>query len=315
MLSSTLSMRYRQLRGTDLRPSVLGLGCARIASISTKYPRREVLATLGTALDEGVTFFDTADLYGQGDSERMLGRVVAGRRSEVVLCTKAGLTLGAPQSLIRWIKPLAQPLMRRWVAARQRSIKARQEQEHQCFEPVYIEKRIEGSLRRLHTDYLDLFLLHNPPGDLEFGPAIIEVLERKRRAGQIRYFGVSCRTEADARVWLNEPGISCLQLAGNLFNVRDIEGVLAKAKAREVGVVCREPFSGGAIFRDSRLRDACMRDPNHLGPVHLALGYLMQRDDIDVVLAGATCRRHLLEILAAIDAPPLTPGTLQYLGL
>lgn len=308
-------MRYRQLKGTDLRPSILGLGCARIASISTIHPRHEVLATLGAALDAGVTFFDTADIYGQGDSERMLGRVVAGRRDEVILCTKAGLTLGSPQMLIRCVKPLLQPLMRRWSAARRKGIETRHEQERQCFEPGYIRKQIEGSLRRLSTDYVDLFLLHNPPADLEAKPEIIDMLEQKRLAGQIRYYGISCRGEADARPWLDQAGISCLQLPGNVLDMQDVEAALAHAKAGRIGIVCREPFGGGAILRDPRLQNACARDPERRRPAELALGALMARDDIDVMLAGVTCRRHLAEALAAIDAPPPDPRTLESLRL
>ena len=128
-------MERRRLGKTELKPSVLGFGCAQIASMSTAYPRREVAATLQAAMEHSVNFFDTADVYGQGDSERLLGEIIQGRRQHAILCTKAGLTLGAPQYAVRLVKPFVNPVMRFWGKGRSTVVRLRQKSEHQCFDP------------------------------------------------------------------------------------------------------------------------------------------------------------------------------------
>ena len=83
-------MEYRSLGRSDLKPSVIGFGCGHIASLSTTHPRKEIVATLYEALERGINFFDTADSYGQGDSARLLGKLIRGRRQQALICTKAG---------------------------------------------------------------------------------------------------------------------------------------------------------------------------------------------------------------------------------
>ena len=112
------------LGATDLHVSRLGFGCSTIASLTTRHSAAEVRATLLAAVDAGVNFFDTADVYGQGDSERLLGSLFAGRRERVVIATKAGMLLAHSQQAIRFAKPLLQPLLRRWSAGRERSARA-----------------------------------------------------------------------------------------------------------------------------------------------------------------------------------------------
>ena len=120
-------------------------------------------ATLLAAFDHGVNFFDTADVYGQGDSERLQGQVFRGKRQEVILCTKAGLTVDISETLIRWAKPVVGHILRRWKRGQQQIAIARRQVEKHSFQPNYLRRRIESSLRRFQTDYIDIFLLHGPP--------------------------------------------------------------------------------------------------------------------------------------------------------
>ena len=148
---------------TGLAVSRLGFGCSQINSLSSRHSHGEICDTILEAVDRGINLFDTADVYGQGDSERLLGRLLAGRGDEIVLCTKVGQTVGPAQHLVRLAKPLVRPILRRREARRQRVVQARRRAERKCFAPEYLVARIVASLRRLRRDCADVVLLHSPP--------------------------------------------------------------------------------------------------------------------------------------------------------
>lgn len=279
-------MLYRRLGKTDLEPSVFGFGCSTIASLATRHSPVEVESTLREARASGVTFFDTADVYGQGDSERMLGKLFSHQREGVIICTKAGLTVGPVEGLIRFVKPVVNPVMRHWSTARAATRQARGHQERQCFDPEYLSRRIEGSLRRLNVDWIDLFLLHNPPVDLPQREDVLNVLTHLRKQGKLRYYGVSCRTVEDAHRWIIQPHIACLQIPVDRNNIEAAIPLLQHAHARGVGVIAREVLAQGALIN---------------GSVDDALHPLLQRPEIGVVLIGMTSRRHLHENLLAFN--------------
>ena len=107
-------VQYRKLGNTGLTPSVLGFGCSMIASLATRYSPSEVEASLREAREAGITFFDTADVYGQGDSERLLGKLFRSGGEGMILCTKAGLTVGSMEPVVRVVKPVMNSILRRW---------------------------------------------------------------------------------------------------------------------------------------------------------------------------------------------------------
>ncbi len=279
-------MQYRKLGSTDLIPSVLGFGCSMIASLATRYSRTEVESTLSEAREAGITFFDTADVYGQGDSERLLGKLLRRQGEGMIVCTKAGLTVGPLEGIVRIAKPVLNPLMRRWSSARTATMQARRHQERQCFDPNYLRRRIEGSLRRLNVDRIDLFLLHNPPVDVPQRDAVFELLGRLKAQGQLRHFGVSCRSLDDGQAWLGRPEVACVQIPLDRSRIEAAIPVLELARSLQVGVIAREVFSHDALAR---------------GSVSDALGSLVHRSEIGVVLAGMSCRRHLQETVRALD--------------
>lgn len=285
-LESEGSVQYRRLGKTDLEPSVLGFGCSMIASLATRHSRAEVESTLREAVAAGVTFFDTADVYGQGDSERMLGKLFSHQREGVIVCTKAGLSVGPVEGLVRLVKPVVNPVMRRWRTARVTTRQARGRQERQCFDPEYLAHRIEGSLRRLNVDRIDLFLLHNPPVDVPQRETVLDVLNNIKKQGKLRHYGVSCRTLDDAYGWLAQPDIACLQIPVDRDRIEVAIPLLERAHTRGVGVIAREVLSQGALLN---------------GSVTDALHPLLRRPEITVVLTGMTCRQHLHENLRAVD--------------
>ena len=177
---------------TGITTSALALGCARIGSVLTPLGRQGCMALIAEAFELGVRHFDTASIYGQGDSERYVGEALKRHRAEVCLSSKAGQRLTPRQALMSRFKT---PI--RWMSARRsglrRSVAERRAQGvPRCFEPDCIEKSLLDSLRRLRTDHLDIFYLHGPDADVLDDAALMARLQKMRRQGLFRAFGVSC---------------------------------------------------------------------------------------------------------------------------
>lgn len=296
----TTAMTTAPLGATDLRVSRLGFGGSMLASLATRHTPAEVEATVLAAVDRGINFFDTADVYGQGDSERLLGRLLAGRRGQVVVCTKVGMRLSQSQGVIRLVKPALQPLMRQWREGRARTAQLRRASERQCFEPAYLRERVEASLKRLRVDRIDLLLLHSPPPDVAERSEVLELLAGLHRSGKLRAFGVSVAAVTDASAWARWPGLGCLQLplTPTPLPTADARGtalaldattraVLADLHSRGIGVVAREVFGGGALAGDAVRRGA-------------AFAAVLGAPTVAVAIVGMGSRAHLDENLRAL---------------
>ncbi len=294
-------MRYKKLGNTDLEASVIGFGCSRIASLTTKYSHDEVSKTLAQALDQGINFYDTADIYGQGDSEKLLGKVFQQHREKVLFCSKAGLTLSAPQYYIRYLKPFIRPFLTYMPAASRKTTAVRQHIEKQCFQVDYIQKQIENSLRRLNTDYMDLFLLHNPPTEVIESAEIFEMLDRLKSKGMIRYYGVSCRQHKDAQLCLQNNNISCLQLDLSATKIQQNIDLLNEISDRQVGIIARECLNNHHLMTASELNLPNGYPIENFNSAQLALKSVVNNNIIDVALVGMACRSHLTENLLVVD--------------
>lgn len=250
-----------------LQPSLLGLGLSRIGSISNG--RRPEPHIVQYALDLGINVFDTADIYGQGESERLLGRSLAGQRGQAIICTKVGYRLSSKAKFAAQLKPLAKPvlnwIMRRSATARAGVIAARSGQLGQDFSSDYLESATMASLKRLSTEYIDLLLLHSPPPELESEP-VVEALERMRSRGMILGFGISCSDEAHVPAFLEWPGIQVLQ-----FKLTDV-ALAEEAKARGIRVIAREALSNLPLDADQADRARAIRRPIEMGAQLLITG-------------------------------------------
>jgi len=175
------------------------------------------------ALDRGITFFDTANVYGNGHSEELIGEAFAHCRDRVVIATKAGMLP---------------------------SFSAMD------FTPIALRASLEGSLRRLKTDYVDVFQLHNPVLDTILPPSeVADLLLRLRDEGKIRAFGVSTKSPDEALEFIGAPGMAAAQVNFNLLDWRAVDcGFLSGAKDAGIGVIARTPlafgFLSGQIKRD-----------------------------------------------------------------
>jgi aryl-alcohol dehydrogenase-like predicted oxidoreductase len=224
-------MRYRPLGTSGLTVSEIGFGAWGIGGATvgeTSYGAtddRRSSAALERALDLGVTFFDTSNVYGDGHSEALIGAAFAGNRERVVIATKAGLI--------------------RFGAAAD-------------FSPESLRRSLDGSLARLGCDYVDLLQLHNPPADLFVrAPESYDALETFRREGKVRALGLSVRNPADAPSLIEGHRIDALQINLNMLDLRAHEsGLLALATRRGIGVIARTPlcfgFLSGAVGPETR---------------------------------------------------------------
>jgi aryl-alcohol dehydrogenase-like predicted oxidoreductase len=242
-------IRIHRFGRTDLQVSEFGLGCARLGGIFKREPA-EFIGLLTAAFDAGINFFDTSDLYSQGESERLIGAAFRNRRDRVVIASKVGYALPAQRKLIARVKPVVRPLVHLFGLSRRRLPAAVSGSLSQDFSPAHLQKAIEGSLRRLRTDYLDLYQLHSPPTAIVTAGEWVDTLEGLKRQGKIRYYGVSCDSPDAAFAALEHPGVSSLQLSISLL-VRDAVPVLPVARQRDVGVIARETLANGLLIKDA----------------------------------------------------------------
>jgi aryl-alcohol dehydrogenase-like predicted oxidoreductase len=261
--------------------SRLGLGCSRMGSFNNRTPLREQRRTIEAALELGITVFDTADIYGQGDSERLLGQALHGQRDRAFVTTKFGKRFSAKMRMLRPLKPLIRSLL---AGRRSESITARrQENIGADFRPARFKDALDASLRRLGFDSVDGILLHNPPAETVLTPELADVMNELVRSGRARCFGVSCDDLAALKAALTLPGLGLLQLPLDLIDSAKSEGLLVDSRARGVRIFARE----------------VIRLQPWLAPP-IAVRTTSERSEIDCVLVGASHPERLQQLVAAL---------------
>jgi aryl-alcohol dehydrogenase-like predicted oxidoreductase len=208
-------MEYRQLGRTGWRVSTVSFGAWAIGGAWGPVDDRASSAALHRALDRGVTLFDTADVYGDGHSERLLGQLRRERRETFYIATKAG----------RRIMP---------------STAAAYTREN-------LTAFVERSLGNLGTDAIDLLQLHCPPTEIYYRPDVFGVLDDLVRAGKLRFYGVSVEKVEEGLKALEFPGVQSVQIIYNMFRQRPADLFLAEARRRQVGVLARIPLASGLL--------------------------------------------------------------------
>ncbi|MEM6256430.1 MAG: aldo/keto reductase [Cyanobacteria bacterium P01_D01_bin.156] len=292
---------------TDIAVTKLGLGCSRLGGNLQGGNRKQAIATLEQALDKGINFYDTADSYGQGQSERLLGKAFKGKRDRVILVSKAGYCLSPVGALAAKVKPILKPLVRMLKPQSGSLAQAKGSLLRQDFSKDYLIKSVEGSLRRLQTDHLDMFMLHSPPAETIKTEEVFDTLAMLKQQGKFRYYGISCDNLEDALLSLEAPGVSALQVEINLLDQRAVVDLLPAAKKAGIAIVARQPFASGKLFMGSedsseqadidRFREIARQCDLKLS--HLALQFVNQLEGVSVVLAGANSTQHLTDNIAA----------------
>lgn len=289
----TLSLPVTSLGDrSGLSASILGLGCSRLGSTLSGCGGAAAEALLRHALDAGVTLFDTANIYGQGESERLIGRALAGRRDEVTIVTKAGQRFTATQRVVALAKSPLRQLVHRLPGLRGAIASRRAAPLPRDYSSAHLQGAVEASLRRLRIERIDLFLLHSPSAEAIRQGAPFELLDRLVQAGKLRAWGISCDDGAAAREALRLPSVAALQLP--LDVAQAMRPALTQAAGQGIGLMLREIFAGQA--GDAAARAAALR---------AALQF-----ERSVALVGTTSARHLDEAVEAarsITSPPSRP--------
>jgi aryl-alcohol dehydrogenase-like predicted oxidoreductase len=209
-------MQYRSFGKTGLSVSEVGFGGWSIGGrdYGPTYDRESV-AAIRRALELGVTFFDTADMYGDGRSERLFGEVLSGLAGKVVVATKGGYDVA--RGLVK------------------------------DFSRAHLESAVQASLKRLKVDAIDLYQLHNPSVDLLKGDGLFEIVEDFQRQGMIRHYGVSVSDAESARLVMARGTAATLQLVHNLLRPHILAEVGPNIERAGIGVIVRTPIEYGIL--------------------------------------------------------------------
>lgn len=208
-------MQFRKLGRTGWKVSEISFGAWAIGGTWGKVKDKESLETLHRALDLGVNFFDTADVYGDGRSERLLAKLKKDRKEKFYIGTKTGRRLNPHIA--------------------------------QSYNKKNISGFVERSLKNLNTDTIDLLQLHCPPTEVYYMPEVFGILDDLVQVGKIRFYGVSVEKVEEALKAIEYPNVQSVQIIFNMFRQRPSELFFEQAKKRKVGIIARVPLSSGML--------------------------------------------------------------------
>jgi len=208
-------MNYRKFGSIGWQVSEISFGAWAIGGAWGKQSDEESMAALHKALDLGINFIDTADVYGDGRSERLIARLRSERSEPFYVATKAGQRLNPHTA--------------------------------DGYNEKNLMEFVERSMKNLSTDSLDLVQLHCPPTEVYYRPEVFAALDRMVKAGKIRHYGVSVEKVEEALKAIEYPGVQSVQIIFNMFRHRPAELFFAEAKRRNVAVIVRVPLASGLL--------------------------------------------------------------------
>jgi aryl-alcohol dehydrogenase-like predicted oxidoreductase len=312
-------VEYRALGRTGWRVSAISFGAWAIGSAWGTVDDQESLAALHRSVDLGVNFFDTADVYGDGRSERLLAQLRRERSEPIVIATKAG----------RRLEP------------------------HTAggYNRQNLTAFVERSLKNLATEALDLLQLHCPPTEVYYMPEVFAVLDDLVEQGKLLYYGVSVEKVEEALKAIEFPRVQSVQIIFNIFRQRPADLFFHEAQRRQVGILARVPLASGlltgkmnratAFSEDDHRRynrygesfdrgetfsgvdyetgllaveELCPLVPGGASLAQLALRWILEFPAVTCAIPGAKRPAQVEDNLAAADQPPLSPETMAKVG-
>jgi len=309
-------MKYRRLGKTNFEVSEVSLGTWQLGEAWGSVSEKDADDVLGAALDCGINFFDTADVYGDGRSERFIAKALTGHQERVYVATKAGRRL--------------------------------QPHKAEGYNRKNLTEFVERSLENLRRDTLDLLQLHCPPNEVYYRPEVFDALDELKRAGKILHYGVSVEKVEEALKAIEYPDVASVQIIFNLFRQRPKESFFPRAQKRDVGILVRLPLAsgllGGKMTRATQFSDDDHRQynrhgerfdrgetfsgvdfdagleaveqlrqivPSNISMADFAMRWILQHDEVSCVIPGARNANQVIENAQASDLPPLSSEQMQ----
>lgn len=309
-------MQYRDFGRTGWKVSEISFGAWAIGSAWGHVEDADSLAALHKALDLGINFIDTADVYGDGHSEQLIARLRKERKEPFYVVTKAGRRLD-PHTADGYNK-------------------------------ANLTSFVERSLKNLEVEALDLVQLHCPPTEVYYRPEVFAALDDLMQAGKIKYYGVSVEKVEEALKAIEYPNVQSVQIIFNAFRLRPTELFFPEAKRRKVGILARVPLASGMLtgkmkptttFADDDHRKfnrhgesfdmgetfsgvdydtglAAVEEIRKLVPAgvtmaQFALRWILMFDAVSCAIPGAKNPQQVTDNVHAADLPPLTDAQMR----
>jgi aryl-alcohol dehydrogenase-like predicted oxidoreductase len=309
-------MQYRELGRTGWQVSSISFGAWAIGGAWGTVDDRQSLAALHRAIDSGVNFIDTADVYGDGRSERLVGELRRARQGETIyVATKAGRRLDPHTT--------------------------------EGYNRANLTAFVDRSLTNLGSETIDLLQLHCPPTDVYYRPEVFHVLDDLAAAGKLRHYGVSVSNVEEALRAIDYPGVQSVQIIFNMFRHRPAELFFGEARRRRVGILARVPLASGLLSgkltRTSTFEADDHRQFNRAGAAfdvgetfsgvdyetglravdkikalcppgttlsQFALRWILMFDAVTCAIPGGKRPEQVAENCAAADLPPISEATM-----
>ncbi len=313
-------MKYRQLGRTGWKVSEISFGCWAIGGTWGKVSDKESMDALHTALNNGVNFFDTADVYGDGRSERLLAKLKKESNDKFYIATKAGRRLNPH------------------LAA--------------GYTPKNLNAFVERSLRNLETDVLDLLQLHCPPTEVYYMPEVFDILDSLVEKGKVLHYGVSVEKVEEALKAIEYPNVKTVQIIFNIFRQRPKDLFFREAERKKIGILARVPLSSGLLTGKFNPKSKFEKDdhrafnrkgeafdrgetfsglnfdtglqvvdeikkilPDKVTMTQLALKWILMHKAVTCAIPGAKKSSQVKENIEAVDIPLLTESVMKSIEL
>lgn len=312
-------MKYRMLGKTGYKVSEIGYGAWSLGADWGDVSESQAQEALGALPDSGVNFIDTADVYGDGRSEKLIAQFIQSHKNDFIIATKAG----------RRLKP--------HVAS--------------GYTKENLTEFVERSLRNLQTDCLDLLQLHCPPSEVYYMPETFDALNELVKSGKIKHYGVSVEKVEEALKAIEFPNVATVQIIFNMFRERPAELFFREALKRQIGIIVRVPLASGLLTgkfdRSSKFAANDHRQYNRHGEFfdvgetfagvdfetginaveklkenlpsgytmsQFALKWILSHEAVSTVIAGGKKPEQIRENSKASDLPDLDAKTMDKVG-
>ena len=309
-------MKYRIFGRTNWKVSEVGLGTWALGGGWGRVSESDAIGVLGKAIKRGINFFDTADVYGDGKSEQLIGQVLRSTDQKIYVATKFGRRLDPHVS--------------------------------SGYTRDNLERFLDRSLKNLGVDTIDLIQLHCPPTDVYYKPEVFEALDSFVEQGKIQHYGVSVEKVEEGLKAIEYPGVVSVQIIFNIFRQRPSELFFEQCKKKNIAVIARVPLASGLLTGKMSLETKFPEDdhrnynrqgqffdvgetfsgvnfeiglkaveelkrikPDDISCAQMALKWILMHNEVSCVIPGAKNTKQLEENISASELAGLDPDVLK----